>query len=83
MEPIIHLRQTLTFFDDPSVPFGTCGPPAHPEPLELPGSPGLPPAWPPAPSPAGGGKEWEQEIHRVSDCIRDLHHPSLNLFQFQ
>ena len=28
-------------------------------------------------------KEWEQEIHRVSDCIRDLHRPSLNLFQFQ
>ena len=26
-------------------------------------------------------KEWEQEIHRVSDYIRDLHRPSLNLFQ--
>ena len=28
-------------------------------------------------------KEWGQEIHRVSDCIRDLHRLSLNLFQFQ
>ena len=28
-------------------------------------------------------KEWEPEIHRVSDCIRDLHQPSFNLFQFQ
>ena len=25
-------------------------------------------------------KKWEREIHRVSDCIRDLHHPSLNWF---
>ena len=25
----------------------------------------------------------EPEIHRVSDCIRDLHHPSLDLFKFQ
>ena len=25
----------------------------------------------------------EPEIHRVSDCIRDLHNGSLNLFQFQ
>ena len=28
-------------------------------------------------------KQWEPEIHRMSDCIRDLHQPSLNLFQFQ
>ena len=28
-------------------------------------------------------KEWEQEIHCVSDCIRDLHRMSLNLFQCQ
>ena len=28
-------------------------------------------------------KEWEQEIHCVSDCIHDLHRPSLNLFQYQ
>ena len=44
-----------TFFDDPDVPFGPCGPPAHvPEPHEPPGSPGLPPGWPQAPSHAGG-----------------------------
>ena len=54
MKPIIHLRQTLTFFDDPYVPFGPCGPPAPSEPHEPPGSPGLPPGCPPAPSPAGG-----------------------------
>ena len=28
-------------------------------------------------------KEWAQEILRVTDCIRDLHRESLNLFQYQ
>ena len=40
----------FTFFDDPDVSFGRCGPSAPPGP---PGPPGLPPGWPPAPSPAG------------------------------
>ena len=44
-----------TFFDDPDVPFGPCGPPAHvPEPHESPDSPGLAPGGPAAPSPACG-----------------------------
>ena len=44
-----------TFCDDPDVPFGLCGPPAHvPEPHEPPDSPGLPKRFPAAPSPAGG-----------------------------
>ena len=47
---------TQTFFDDPEVPFGPQGqqPPAPPERHEPPGSPGIPPGWPPAPPPAGG-----------------------------
>ena len=28
------------------------------------------------------GKEWDLEMHRVSVYLCDLHHPSLNLFQF-
>ena len=47
------------------------------------GPPGLPPGWPPAPSPAGDReRERDPEIHRVSGYLCDLHHPSLNLFQF-
>ena len=49
----------VTFLDDPEVPFGPQGPlpPAPPEPHQCPGpsgQPGLPPGWPPAPSPADG-----------------------------
>ena len=51
--------------------------------IQRPGFPGLPPGWLPAPSRALDEKERGPEIIRVSDCICDLHHPSLNLFQFQ
>ena len=46
----------VTFFDDPEVPFGPQDPqrPAPPEPDQPPGALGIPPRWPPAPSPAGG-----------------------------
>ena len=61
----------FTSFDDPDVPFGPCGLPGPPGP---PGSPGHRLVM---------ERGREPEIHRVSDCIRDLHHLSLNLFQFQ
>ena len=69
----------FTIFDDPDVPFGPQGPPLP----GLAGLPCLPPGWPPAPSPAVIEQECEPEIHRVSGYLRDLHHPSLNLFQLQ
>ena len=55
---------TYTFFDDPAVPFGPQGlqPPATPGPHQPPGPPGssgLPPGWPPVPSPAGDTKRVE------------------------
>ena len=78
----LSISANFTFFDDSDVHFGPCGPLAPPGPHEPPGSPGLPLGWPLAPSPAGE-REREPEIHRVSGCIRDLDHPSLNLFQFQ
>ena len=59
-----------TFFDDPHVPFGPCGPPALPEPHELPDSPGLPRGWPPAPSPAGG-----REKVGTGNTLRERLHP--------
>ena len=71
-----------TFFDDPDVPFEPSGLPAPPEPLQPPRSPGPPPRWRPAPSPAGGREEWKQETYCVSDCTRDLHRSSLNLFRY-
>ena len=79
---------TYTFFDGPEVPIGPQGPrpPAPPEPHEPPGPPGppgLPPGWPPAHHQQVVEKESEQEIHCVSDCILDLHRPSINLFQYQ
>ena len=54
----------VTFFDDPEVPFGPQGPQprAPPEPHQPPGPPGslgIPPGWPPAPSPAGGRERVE------------------------
>ena len=58
--------------DDPAVPFGPQGPqpPEPPEPHQPPGPPGSP--------------VYRQDgLHRVSDHIRDLHRPSLNLFQYQ
>ena len=71
------------FFDDPDVPFGPSGPPEPPGPPEPSGPPGLPPGWPPAPSPAGDSeKSGTQKEHRVSGYLCDLHHPSLNLFRF-
>ena len=80
----LSISANFTFFDDSDVHFGPCGPLAPPGPPEPPGSPGLPLGWPLAPSPAGERERgWEREIHRVSGCIRDLDHPSLNWFQFQ
>ena len=75
---------TFSFFDDPDVPFGPGGPLARPEPHE-------PPEVLLAYHQDGlqlhhllvVEKEWELEIHRVIGCIRDLHRPSLNLFQFK
>ena len=77
--PIIHLRQPILSLMILDVPFGPSGPPAPPETHESHGFPGLPPGWPPAPSPAGGRERvGTGYICRVSDCIRDLHHPRLN-----
>ena len=62
-----------TFFDDPEVPFGPQGlqPPARvPEPHEPTDSPGVPPGWPPAPSPAGGREEVE-----TGNTLRERLHP--------
>ena len=86
---IIHLHQTLKFFDDPEVPFG----PQGPQPPELPGphqparpqdSPGIPPTWRPAPS-KEVVKELKQTIPRVDDYtrIRDLLRLCRNSFQYQ
>ena len=48
------------FFDDPDVPFGPCGAPERPGPPGPPGQLGLPPGWPPAPSPAGDRERVER-----------------------
>ena len=63
---------THTFLDDPAVPFGPQGPQllAPPEPHEPPSSPGLPPGWPPAPSPAGGTERVE-----TGNTSRERLHP--------
>ena len=74
---------TLTFVDDPDVPFGPSGPPEPPGPPGPPGQPGLLPGWPPGPSPAGDRERvGSLKVHRVSGYLCDLHHPSLNLFRF-
>ena len=82
-----HPPPNVTLFDDLEVPFGPqspqpLAPPQPHEPPGPPGPPGLPPRWTPAPSQQAVEKEWEQEIHCAGDCIRDLHRPSLKLFQY-
>ena len=57
----------FTFFDDPDVSFGPCGPPPPPG---RPGPPGLPLGWPPAPSPAG-----DTERVRTGNTSRERLHP--------
>ena len=62
------------------VPFGPSGPP------ESPGPPGT--SWTARMAAVlyhqdgDRGRERDPEIHRVSVDLCDLHHPSLNLFQF-
>ena len=65
----------ISFFGDPEVPLGPQGPqpPAPLESHEPPGPqgpPGLPPGWPPAPSPAGGG-----ERVGTGNTLRERLHP--------
>ena len=74
----------FTFFDDPDVPFGPCGPPAPPGPHERQvrlayHQDGLLLHHQLVVEKRVGTGNTSRDRY----CIRDLHHPSLNLFQIQ